>query len=190
MLAIAAVLAGYLAGSLPTGVIVARARGIDIRAAGSGNIGATNVARTLGKPLGALVLALDALKGFLPVFLMATRLPDGWLALVGLAAILGHVFPVWLRFRGGKGVATGLGVFAALAPLPALAAVAAYVLVVATSRISSLGSLTATSTLLVGMLLSRHSPPQIALALAVWLLIVIRHRENIRRLLRREERKV
>jgi glycerol-3-phosphate acyltransferase PlsY len=190
MLSVAAVLASYLSGSIPTGFLVARARGVDIRTAGSGNIGATNVARTLGKPLGALVLLVDALKGFVPVALAAPRLTDGWVALVGLAAILGHVFPVWLRFRGGKGVATGLGVFTAVAPLPTLAAVGAYLLVVATTRISSLGSLVAMSALLVGMIIDGQAAPRLALGVAAGLLIVIRHRENIRRLLRSEERKV
>src|SRR5262245_17914811 len=95
-----AIAASYLAGTIPTGLLVARARGVDIRSVGSGNIGATNVARALGKKLGALVLALDALKGFLPVALAAPHLSEPWVALVGLAAIVGHIFPVWLRFRG------------------------------------------------------------------------------------------
>src|SRR5262249_23957567 len=118
MIAVGAVLAGYLVGTLPTGLLVARARGVDIRTVGSGNIGATNVARALGKKLGGLVLAVDALKGFLPTFLAARAgLAPEIVAAVGLATILGHIFPLWLRFRGGKGVATGLGVFLAVAPV-------------------------------------------------------------------------
>src|SRR5215467_4882779 len=106
---VGAVVGSYLVGSIPTGLLIARARGIDIRSVGSGNIGATNVARALGKKVGLLVLFLDALKGFLPTF-AATRtdFSDAVVAAVGLAAIVGHVLPVWLRFRGGKGVATGL----------------------------------------------------------------------------------
>src|SRR5688500_11562142 len=125
MIEAAAVVGSYLAGSIPFGLVVARARGVDIRAVGSKNIGATNVARALGKKLGALVLFLDALKGLLPTLVArhALHLDDNLVALVGLAAILGHVFPVWLRFRGGKGVATALGVFAALTPVAAAASV-------------------------------------------------------------------
>jgi len=186
-----AILAGYLAGTLPTGVLVARWKGVDIRQVGSGNIGATNVARTLGKPLGALVLAVDALKGFLPAW-GAIRLgaPPWVVALVGLAAILGHVLPVWLRFRGGKGVATAFGVFLAVAPVAALCSFALYFGIYLAFRISSLGSL-ASSTAMVGAMLATGRPtPYVALATAAWLLILFRHRGNIRRLIRREERKI
>jgi glycerol-3-phosphate acyltransferase PlsY len=189
---IAAVAGSYLAGSIPFGLLVARARGVDIRTVGSKNIGATNVARTLGKPLGALVLLLDALKGLLPA--LAARhllhLDETWVALVGLFAILGHVFPIWLRFRGGKGVATALGVFAALAPIPAAAAVGVYAVVVLLTRISSLGSLLGATTLLGTMLALRAPTAVLALGIAVWLLVVVRHRDNIRRIIRREERSV
>ena len=190
MLPVAMVVGAYFLGTIPTGLLLARARGVDIRTVGSGNIGATNVARALGKRLGALVLFLDAVKGFAPVALAIPRLEEPWVAAVGLAAILGHVFPIWLRFKGGKGVATGLGVFVALAPYAALAAVVVYGLVVWLSRISSLGSLTATTALLGGMVIGRQSIPRIALAGVVWILIVWRHRENIRRLIRREETRV
>ncbi len=187
---VAAILASYLAGSIPTGLLVARAKGIDIRATGSGNIGATNVARALGKKLGALVLVLDALKGFIPVLLAGRWLDDVALAAVGIAAVLGHVFPVWLRFRGGKGVATALGVFAALTPIPAAAAVLVYLAVVLVTRISSVGSLLGATALLAGMVIASEPPAWLALGGAVWLLILFRHRDNIRRLLRRQEGKV
>src|SRR5258706_8084866 len=109
--------ASYLAGSIPTGVLLGRLRGIDPRAHGSGNIGATNVARTLGKGLGVLTLVIDCAKGAGPVLVTrALDLPAEWVAAAGGAAVLGHVFPVWLRFKGGKGVATALGVFLSLAP--------------------------------------------------------------------------
>jgi glycerol-3-phosphate acyltransferase PlsY len=106
---------------------------------------------------------------------------------VGLFAILGHVFPVWLRFRGGKGVATALGVFAALAPLASAAAVLVYLAVVLATRISSVGSLLGATALLGVMVLGSQPPPVLVLGAAVWLLVVIRHKDNIRRLLRREE---
>ncbi len=186
----AAIVASYLIGSLPTGLLVARARGVDIRALGSGNIGATNVARTLGKKLGALVLLIDALKGFVPVLVAGRWLDEVALAAVGLAAILGHVFPVWLRFRGGKGVATALGVFAALAPIPAAAAVLVYLVAFLITRISSVGSLLAATALLAGMVIAREPPAWLALGGAVWLLILVRHRDNLRRLFRRQEGKV
>jgi len=183
--------AGYLAGSIPTGVLVARARGVDIREQGSGNIGATNVARTLGKKAGAFVLLIDALKGLVPVLVCAHLVADPWAATAtGAAAILGHVFPVWLKFRGGKGVATALGVFLALTPIAAAAAVVTFALVYAIGRIASVGSLLAGLTL-VGVLWWRGAPvPHLALGIAAWLLIVIRHRGNLRRLWRREELKV
>ena len=184
------VLAGYLLGSIPFGLLVARLRGVDLRAVGSGNIGATNVARALGRATGIVVLALDALKGFAPTFAAVRLVGADPACLVALAAILGHVFPVWLRFRGGKGVATGLGIFAALAPLAAGAALACYALVVATTRLSSLGSLVGATALLAGMAATGRTPAVLALGGAVWLIIVVKHRANIRRLIRGEESKV
>jgi acyl phosphate:glycerol-3-phosphate acyltransferase len=190
MIAVAAVLASYLVGTIPTGLLVARARGVDIRAVGSGNIGATNVARSLGKKLGALVLVVDALKGFLPTFFAACA---GWppelVAAVGLATIVGHIFPVWLRFRGGKGVATGLGVFLAVAPVASLCAVAAYAAAVWLTRISSVGSLVGTTVLVGGMFVTARPPPLLVLGVAAWLLIIVRHRGNIGRIIRGEERR-
>ncbi|MCI0574380.1 MAG: glycerol-3-phosphate acyltransferase, partial [Myxococcaceae bacterium] len=121
--------AGYLCGSVPFGVLVARwLRGVDVRQRGSGNIGATNVARVAGKRLGLVVLLLDALKGAAPVVLARALLPGeaALQAAAGLAAVLGHVFPVWLRLRGGKGVATALGVAAVLVPWAALAGAGVY----------------------------------------------------------------
>ena len=187
---VATIVASYFLGSIPTGVLVARARGVDIRTVGSGNIGATNVSRNLGKKLGALVLLFDAAKGFVPVFLAARWMPPEVVAAAGFAAIAGHVFPVWLKFRGGKGVATGLGVFAAVAPLPTAGAVIVYLVTVLVTRISSVGSLAATTALAAGIWIHHSAPAYIALGIAVWLLIVVRHRSNIRRLIRREEGKV
>ncbi|MEO8212447.1 MAG: glycerol-3-phosphate acyltransferase, partial [Myxococcales bacterium] len=137
-------LGAYLLGSVPTGLLVARARGVDIRTVGSGNIGATNVARGLGKGWAVVVLLCDALKGFLPVF-VARQFPELFsataVALAGLAAITGHMFTVFLKGQGGKGVATSLGVALGLSPPLALLCFAVYALAYAATRLSSLGSL-------------------------------------------------
>jgi acyl phosphate:glycerol-3-phosphate acyltransferase len=183
---------GYLAGSFPTGVLVARLRGVDITHVGSGNIGATNVARALGKKLGAVVLLVDAAKGFAPVWVAVhvLHLDHAVVAGIGALAILGHVFPVWLKFRGGKGVATGLGVFLALDPLAAAVAVVVWVALYAIFRISSLGSMMASTSIPITMAF-RHAPrPYLALAAAVLALVLFRHRGNIVRLVRRQETKV
>jgi glycerol-3-phosphate acyltransferase PlsY len=186
----------YLLGSIPFGVVVARARGVDLRQVGSGNIGATNAARALGKGLGAVVLLLDAAKGFVPVLLarlLLARAPhyECLLATTALGAFVGHLFPVFYGFRGGKGVATALGVFLALSPLAALGALVVYVLVYAITRTSSLGSLTAAVSFVPFVyFLSGRSRVLLALAVLLVILIFLSHRENIRRLMRREEGKV
>lgn len=191
-LAATALAAAYLCGSVPFGLLIARARGVDVRAVGSGNIGATNVARALGKRTGFLVLFLDALKGFLPTLAAALLWParPEIAALAGLCAILGHVFPVWLKLHGGKGVATGLGVFLALAPVAVLVAGVFFAAIYTTKRIVSLGSIAGATVLPIAMAVLGAPVPYLALGVAVWLLVVVRHAGNIRRLLRREERKV
>jgi glycerol-3-phosphate acyltransferase PlsY len=183
---------GYLAGSFPTGVVVARIRGVDITHVGSGNIGATNVARALGKKLGALVLLVDAAKGFAPVYLarLVWHLPDEVVAGVALLAILGHVFPVWLKFKGGKGVATGLGAFLALDPVAAAIAVGVWLMLYGLFRISSLGSLVAAISIPLTMAVRNAPRPYLVLAGIVLALVLFRHRGNIRRLLKHEESKV
>lgn len=196
-LGVALVVAGYLCGSIPFGVVLGRlVLGVDVREVGSGNIGATNVARAGGKKMGVLVLLLDAAKAVVPI-LVARRLLDGgpgaeaWTMAVAVAAFLGHLFPVWLGFHGGKGVATGLGIFAVLAPWAAVAAVVGYAVVYGLTRISSLGSLTGTALCVIGAFVV-HGPgsPVSWAGLVIGALIVIRHRENIQRLLRGEERKM
>ena len=150
---ISVAVAAYLFGSIPFGYLLVRVfQGIDVRSIGSGNIGATNVARTGGKGLAIATLALDTLKGWLPVFLVLT-LPGitasspGQLhtlaSLAALLAVIGHMFPVWLGFKGGKGVATGLGVFLALAPVAVLIALLLFTVIVALTRYVSLGSILA-----------------------------------------------
>ena len=183
---------GYLCGSVPFGLLLARRfAGKDVREAGSGNIGATNVARVAGKKLGAVVLLLDALKGALPV-LAARLLVEGqwWHAGVAIAAVLGHVFPPWLKFKGGKGVATAAGVLAVLLPYSAAAGFAVWALVMLGWRVSSVGSLLGAA-VAVGLAFALGAPLEYrALAGALVVLIVFTHRENVKRLLARSENKV
>lgn len=188
----ALILFGYLAGSIPFGVLVTRlARGVDVRAQGSGNIGATNVARVAGKKLGVLVLVLDALKGAVPVLVSMAVLPiEAWLhAVVGLAAFIGHVFPIWLRLHGGKGVATALGVMVVLTPWAALAGFAVYGLVFAIWRISSVGSLLGGITAVIVAFATAIHREYAVLAAALFAMMLLTHRGNIARLMRRAERK-
>jgi glycerol-3-phosphate acyltransferase PlsY len=180
---------GFLAGSLPTGFLVARwLRGIDIRAVGSGNPGATNVFRSVGKVAGSITLAVDIVKGWFPVWL-AQRHGAGELApvIVGLAAVAGHTWTPFLRFRGGKGVATSAGVFAALLPAATAAAVVAFGVGLAVSRHVSVGSLAGAVALPAAAFWLHGARPGSWLALAVGALVVVKHVPNIRRLLRGEE---
>jgi acyl phosphate:glycerol-3-phosphate acyltransferase len=184
--------AGYLAGSIPFGVLLTRkVRGIDVRSQGSGNIGATNVARVAGKKLGAFVLLLDAAKGAIPVLAATLLLPNEPKvhAVVGLTAFLGHVYPVWLRFRGGKGVATALGVLLILSPYAALAGAFVYAGLFAAFKVSSIGSLAGA---IVAFAVSAVRGPleYAALTGILVVLILFRHRSNIARLIRRTEKKI
>jgi len=185
--------AAYVLGSFPTGLLVGRARGIDVRTVGSGNIGATNVARALGKKWAVFVLLCDALKGFLPVTAAKALCPERpvVVALAGLATIVGHMFTIFLRGRGGKGVATSLGVSLGLSPLIGLACLGIYALTYATTRLSSLGSLLGIWSFPVIAAVRGELPgPYVALSVIVALLVTLRHRANIRRLLRREESRI
>ena len=183
--------AAYVAGSIPFGMLLARAKGIDLRQVGSGNIGATNVARAMGKGWAVAVLAADAAKGFVPVWLgRRFGLPPKVIAAAGGAAIVGHMFTLFLRGRGGKGVATSLGVALALSPIAAAVGFGAYVVVFATTRLSSLGSLLGVWTFsLLFVLRERPGLPLSALALGGATLVTLRHRENIARLVRGEEKR-
>lgn len=189
MLTVLALLIAFLVGSIPTGVIVARARGVDLRKVGSGNIGATNVRRALGTRWAALVLIADAAKGGVPVVLAERLESDPWLpALVGLCAVLGQIFSVFLRGRGGKGVATSLGAGLALAPLPAAACAVVFVVCFALFRIASVGSLAAVAAYpLLLWLFQVATLPRLSFAFAVLVLVFVRHRENLARLLRGQE---
>ncbi|ESQ84106.1 hypothetical protein AEAC466_10190 [Asticcacaulis sp. AC466] len=194
----ASIIGGYLLGSIPFGYIAAKAAGIDIRTVGSGNIGATNVLRTGRKDLAAITFIGDTGKGALAVGLAFLLLMKGDLqtrqtamALAGAAAFLGHLFPVWLKFKGGKGVATFFGtLFAACWPMGLIAA-ALWLLTAFIFRISSLGALVAAAFVVpLGFLLHVAPYPFLGMALFMAVLIYIRHAENIRRLLKGEEPKI
>ena len=183
----------YLLGSVPFGLLIGKAAGVDIRRAGSGNIGATNVSRLAGSRLGALTLLLDAGKALVAVlaasWLLAGR-PDRELgvALCGGAAFLGHLYPLYLGFRGGKGVATALGIFLYLEPVATLAAAVIFIGVVYNWGYVSLGSLTAVL-LLPGLIwLISASAPHALLAVGVAALIWLKHHENIVRLMNQQEK--
>jgi glycerol-3-phosphate acyltransferase PlsY len=178
----AAAVVGYLLGSIPWGLLLARMGGYgDIRRIGSGNIGATNVLRTGSKGLAAATLALDLLKGLVAVWIGAIWGSDPALAAAG-AVVLGHMFPVWLGFRGGKGGATALGVLFALAWPVALAAAVLWLAVAVLFRYSSLATLVATAgtAVIAGITLDGH---RAALIVAIAILVILRHHENIRRLI-------
>jgi glycerol-3-phosphate acyltransferase PlsY len=174
----------YLLGSVPTGVILAKAfSDVDPRTQGSRNIGATNVFRTAGKKLGAVTLLGDILKGFIPVVIARSSLDSFfWVGAVALTAFIGHLYPIFLKFKGGKGIATGLGVFLALAPLPAGLSCLIFAAVVTRWRYISLGSLSATAAFPVFLALLNPHRVYIPFALAIGSLIFYRHRENIERL--------
>jgi glycerol-3-phosphate acyltransferase PlsY len=196
-----ACLAGYLLGSVPFGVLVARfAAGVDPRTVGSGNIGASNVARSAGKKAGAFTLLLDAGKAALPMLLVRALLArlgaspgaaEAWSLCTGLSAFAGHLWPIWLRFHGGKGVATGFGVFAVLAPMAALLAVVAFAVGYGATRIAAVGSLTGVAVCAVGVFLIHGLASPVPWAgLLVAALVVWRHRGNIQRMMQGQENKV
>jgi len=186
------ILGAYLSGSIPFGWIAFRLlRGGDIRDHGSGNIGATNLMRFCGKGWAAAVLLLDALKGAVPVLAARLAGAPSWLqAAVAVAAVLGHCYTVFLRFRGGKGVATGLGVFTALAPLAVLCSLAVFAVVAVPTRIVSLGSTAAALTAPLWMWALGCGPACVAAAALCALLLVWRHRANLSRLLAGREARV
>jgi glycerol-3-phosphate acyltransferase PlsY len=186
------VLLGYGLGSLPLGYLVAsRAKGIDLRRVGSGNVGAANTYRTAGLAVALIVVCVDVAKGASSVF-FAARFASGAADPVaaGVAAIIGHIYPVWLRFHGGKGVATACGVFWMLAPLATAIAATVFVLIVWATRYVSLGSIVATMVLPPLALLTDKSVPVVIGAGLAALLIVQRHRANVVRLTQGSERKL
>lgn len=184
MLSLQVLALAYLVGSLPFSFLVARAFGVkDVRRVGSGNVGATNVLRSAGKAAGLLALLLDAGKGAAATLAVARLAPgdDTLPALAAMAAVIGHMYPLWLRFQGGKGVATGLGGFAPLTPAAALAAVGVFALVAGATRYVSLGSVAGAVTLAaLAWLLGGPLPVALAAAATAGL-ILFRHRSNLRR---------
>lgn len=175
--------AAYFLGSIPTGLLLAKAFGVDIRATGSGNIGATNVYRTLGRSVGVMTLVGDCLKGLLPVLLAKyLHLSDVWIAVVGLAAFLGHVYTVFLGFKGGKGVATALGVFLGISPVSVGAAVLIFVAVVWKWRYVSLGSIAAAAAMPGFVAVVDPRPAFVVMTVMVAALVIWKHKENIKRL--------
>jgi glycerol-3-phosphate acyltransferase PlsY len=191
MIHVLLILFAYLIGSIPIGVLLARLRGKDPRKVGSGNIGATNVMRSAGKVLGITTLVGDVLKGFVPT-LIAIRLgvPDLLIALVGLAVFSGHLFPVFLKFKGGKGVATGAGVFLAINYPIILISFIIFVIVFLKWKYVSLGSLVGTAIIPLFFTLLKTPLEYILLSLLLTCCVFVKHKDNIKRLLAGTENKV
>lgn len=189
LLYLSAAIFGYLMGSVPYGLLLTRLAGLgDVRTIGSGNIGATNVLRTGNKKLAAITLLMDGLKGFLAVFLVGLILHHGMLV-AGLTAVIGHLFPVWLGFKGGKGVATGFGVFYAIAWPIGVICCAVWLLMAFTLRYSSLSALVACAIApIIALFLAGALPAEAVLIISA--LIYWKHRPNIRRLIRKEEPRI
>jgi acyl phosphate:glycerol-3-phosphate acyltransferase len=196
------VLIAYLLGSIPTGFLVAKARGIDIRSVGSGNIGATNVFRILGKTAGVLVLLADAAKGWLAVFVVARLFSEWfypaagstareWFAIcAGVGAILGHNYTCWLYFKGGKGIATSAGVLVALVPWPLLVILTIWIVVFALTRYVSLASISASFALPFAAWLVGESTNIILVTAALAALAIYKHKANIQRLIKGTENRI
>ena len=194
--------AAYLLGSIPTGFLVAQTRGIDIRTVGSGNIGATNTLRVLGKPAGIFVLVMDALKGWLavvPLTLLTTALfglkhagtgHETAQIIAGLCAILGHNYTCWLQFKGGKGIATSAGVLLALVPWALLIIFIVFMLLLLATRYVSMGSIAAAATLPFASWITGESRAKIIITGAMAVLAIYKHKENITRLLKGTERRL
>jgi len=185
------VIFAYLLGSVPTGYILGSLAGVDVRKAGSGNVGATNVARVVGKRHGIFTLVADIVKGLVPVVIaLHLGLTSTATALVGVVAFLGHLYPVFLRFQGGKGVATALGVFLGLSPWATLVLMPIFVLVILATRVVSLSSMVAAASAPIVFWLLTSSPILTGTSVFIALMIILRHRGNIRRLLSGTEPRV
>ena len=192
MTRIIVIVVAYLLGSIPFGYLIVRRRvGADIRETGSGGTGATNVSRRAGKAAVVLTLLLDAAKGSAAVLIAKAVAGDDWvIAAAAIAALVGHIFPVWLGFRGGKGVATGVGIFLVLAPIAVLCAGVIFVAIVALTRYVSLGSIVAAILIPVFVWWLSDSRPLLTAAIVGAALIVFAHRGNIQRLAARTESRI
>lgn len=184
------IILSYLVGSIPFGVLVSRYKGIDVQKSGSGNIGATNVFRTVGKGAAAITLACDLLKGLLALLLAKYFLQEPWIALSGIAVILGHIFSVFLKFKGGKGVATAFGVLLVYSPVVAAIVILMWAVVAYMFGYSSLGAIFTFLVLPVIMLFLKMDKFKIIFSLIVAIIILFRHTENIARLLKGTETKI
>jgi glycerol-3-phosphate acyltransferase PlsY len=185
------ILFGYTVGSVPFAYLLARQAGIDVRVAGSGNVGAANVLRTSGTPLGLTVMVLDIGKGAATVLAAYSgAASSNAMAAAGAAAIVGHIYPIWLRFHGGKGVAVAAGVFSVLAPLATVLAAAVFFAIVWFTRVVSLGSVAATVTLPSVAWLTGSPPAVVAAAIGTGILILFRHRANLKRIAAGSERRM
>jgi glycerol-3-phosphate acyltransferase PlsY len=187
---------GYLFGSFPSGYLAGRiTKGVDIRSLGSGSTGATNVLRHIGKRAAIAVFLIDVFKGVLSILLAKYfLLNDSWQVAIGLSTLIGHIWPVWLNWRGGKAVATGLGIFLGLSWQVGLATLGIFILMIALFRIVSLASISAVLTLPLIMFLSFQessvSIPYLIVSLLAMTLVIWRHRENIARLIKGKEPKI
>ena len=191
MLNLLLLVGGYLLGSIPTGLVAGRAYGVDVRRAGSGNIGMANVLRTAGKPAAIITMVGDMLKGFLPVLLARFLTENQWVvAAVALAAVVGHCWPVFLGFKGGKGVATGAGTTIALAPVVGLALFAFWWIVVLLSRYTSLGAICVMVLGPIAFVATGQPWPYILYTVVGGALVIWLHRENVKALLSGTERKM
>lgn len=193
---IIAIPAAYLLGAIPTGILVSRLwRGVDIRQYGSGGSGATNVYRTLGKPAAAAVLLLDFVKGSIAVLVARLLDADAYLltALAGVAAVAGHTWPVYVGFKGGKGIATGWGALLVISPIASIATIIGLVIALTTRYVSLgsiLGAVAGVATLLVLSIIGLQPVEYIAFIIPAMIFILFRHSDNIKRLLRGDERRL
>ena len=183
----------YLCGAIPFGYIIAKLfKHVDIRTVGSGNTGATNVYRTVSKPLGVLTLILDVLKGFIPVYLVTILMPDFyWMTIsVSFVTIMGHTFTIFLRFKGGKGVATACGAFLAINPVAVLICLMVFVVTLAIFKYVSFASIMAALMLPISLYLLNSLPEIVVFAGMMSILVIVRHTSNIKRLLNGTENKI
>jgi glycerol-3-phosphate acyltransferase PlsY len=181
------VVVAYLLGSIPFAYLAGRTQGIDIRTVGSKNVGASNVFRELGKGIGVTVMALDIAKGLLAVLIANSETSSPWPLVAAAAAIVGHVFPVWLRFKGGKGVAVAGGAMIGLVPLPAVIVLILWVILVGVTRYVSVASIVAAA-VFPFLVLGFGAPwPTVVFAVLAAIMVIVRHRANIQRLLRGQE---
>ena len=193
-------LVAYLLGSIPTGFLVAKARGIDIRSVGSGNIGAANTFRAIGKTAGIFVLVMDALKGAAAVWvcdlilkffgITDSAVTIHYRVLAGVFAVLGHNYTCWLHFKGGKGIATTAGVYLALAPLSVASGLTAFIIGVVITRITSVGSMLAAVVLMITVLLTQHDLTLRLVTIALCVLALLKHRTNIQRIIAGTENRI